>query len=91
MIESITDNKIFRSVDCFEETSIGIETAWKQNCIFSVVIIGDNLLQIFMNVLGTADKSDWAHAKTMGIKGIFCGLDESGMIGKPEIIVSAKI
>lgn len=58
MVQCVTNDEIFRSINGFEESGIGIESTWEQDGVFSVVIIGDNFLQLFVDVLGTADESN---------------------------------
>lgn len=58
VIECVTDDKILRSVNGFEETCIGIEATGEENCVFSIVVCSDNLFQLFVNILSSADKSD---------------------------------
>ena len=58
MIQSITNDCIFRAENSLEKSCISVETAWKQNTVLKFVVLCNDLLQIFMNVLSSANKSD---------------------------------
>lgn len=91
MVQCVTNDEIFRSINGFEESGIGIESTWEQDGVFSVVIIGDNFLQLFVDVLGTADESNWAHTKAMAVESSLSSLNESRVIGKSEVIIGTEI
>ena len=91
MIEGITDNEIFRSVNGLKEASIGIKATGEEDGVLSEVIIWDNAFQLFMDVLCSADKSDGTHSETVRIEGFFCGFDEPWMVGEAEVIIGAEV
>ena len=91
VIESVTDDCIFRSKDSFEETSVGIESTWEKDTILNFIIVSDNLFQFFMDILGAANKPYRTHSKSVSIESFFGSFDESGMIGKSKIIISTEV
>lgn len=91
VVERITDDEIFRSVNCLKESSISIKTTGEEDGVFSGVIICDNTFELFVDILCSANKSDWAHTETVRIKSSFSGLDKSWVVGETEIVISAEV
>ena len=91
MVQSITNDSIFWAKNSLEEASISIKTTWEEDRIIGFIIVSNDFLQIFVDILSATDEADGAHSKTMRIQSILCGLDKTRMVGKPQIVVGTKI
>ena len=58
VIKSVADDKIFGGVNGLKETGVGIKTTGEKNCVLGIVVSSDNFFELFVDILGAADKSD---------------------------------
>lgn len=75
MIECIADDGIFGSKDGLEKSGIRIESTGEQDAIFKLIIVGYGFLQLLVDILSSADESDWAHPETVRIESFLGSLN----------------
>src|SRR5262249_41490245 len=51
----------------------------------------DGGLQLFVQLLGAADKADRGHAVAPATESLLCGLDDGRVIRQPEVVVGAEV
>lgn len=81
VVESIADDGVFWSKDGFKKAGVGVESAGEEDRVFKVIVVGDGLFELLMDVLGAADEPDRAHSEPMRIESVLGSLYESWMIG----------
>jgi len=91
MVKSIRNNSIFVGEDSLKETSISIKTTGEEDGIFMSMELGNLCFQIFMEILGSANKSNRTHTKTMGLESISGSVDDLLIIGEAKIIIGTEI
>lgn len=82
MIESVTNDGVLGPEDCLEEASIGIEPAGEKYTVLQFIILSNDLLQLFVNILGAAYEPDRTHAEAMRVKSLLGSLDEPSIVGE---------
>ena len=91
MVESVTDECVFRAEDSFEKSSIGVKSAGEDDRILKVIKVRNTLLQLFVNILSPTDESNRAKPVAMGIHSSFGCFNQSWMVRESQIIVRAEV
>jgi hypothetical protein len=58
MIKRITNNKILRPEDGLKKSSISIKSTWEKDTVLKAIVISDNFLKIFMDILSSTDETN---------------------------------
>jgi hypothetical protein len=58
VIERITNNKILRPEYGFKKSSICVESTWEKDTVIKTIVISDDFLKVFMNILSSTDEAN---------------------------------
>ena len=91
MVEFVTDNSVVSCQDCFEQTAVCIEAGGVQNGVICAQEVGDLLLELFMNILCTADETYGSNTVTSFIVCSLSSVNQSLVVAKAKVVVSTHV
>ena len=91
MVERVGDDGVLGREQGLEHAAVGIEAGGIQNRVFGVEVVGDGLLELFMEILGPADETDRRHPVAAAVHGLLRRLDQARVVREAEVVVGAEI
>ena len=91
MVQFVGDHRILLAQQGFKQTAVGIEAGGIEDGIVHAQEIGNLLLQLLVNGLGTADKADGGQTEAPVVIAFLCSLDQLRMGGKAQIVVGTEV
>ena len=91
VVELVADDGIFGAEDGFEKAGVGVEAGSVKDGVLRFQETGHGRLELFVDILGAADKPHRREAEPIPGDTILGGLDQRGMIRKSEIVVRTEI
>ena len=91
VVQGIRDNGIIGREQGLEHATVGIEARRVQDRILGLEEFGNSGFQLFVQVLGTTDKTDGGHPEATLIHGLLRRLYQAGAVGQAQVVVGAEI
>ena len=91
VVECIRDDSVLVGQERSEQTSVSVEACSIQDGIFGLEIVRDSSLQLFVNVLGSADEANRRHAESATVHHFLGTLDKAWVIRQAKIVVGAEV
>ena len=91
MVQRIGDDGVLLRKERFEHAAVGVEAGGVENRVLRTEIVGDNLLQLLVDVLAAADEAHRRHAVAAGIHCFLRRLDQPRIVRQSEVIVGAEV
>lgn len=91
VIERVRYDRVLWAEQRLEQAAICIETGREQNGIVLAEKLGQTLLKLPVNILGSTNEAHGRHAVALRLKSLAGRLLESRMIGQTQVIVCTKV
>ena len=91
VVQGIGNNCVFCAQQRFKQAAVGVEARRVKDGIFHTEECRQFLLQLFMAVLGTANKANRSHTKSVRIHTRFCRCNQFRMVSQSQIVVRTKV
>ena len=91
MVEFIGNNGVFGTKQSFKQAAVGIEAGPVKNSVLGSKELANTLLQLLMNALRSANKTNRRHAVSPAVQRRACGGDHGRMVRQSKVIICAKI
>ena len=91
VVQGIGNNCVFCAQQRFKQAAIGVEAGRVKDGIFHTEECRHFLLQLLMAILGTANKANRSHTKSVRIHTRFCRCNQFRMVSQPQIVVRTKV
>ena len=91
MVQRIGDDGVLLRKERFEHAAVGVEAGGVENRVLRTEIVGDNLLQLLVDVLAAADEAHRRHAVAAGIHCFLRRLDQPRIVRQSEVIVGTEV
>src|SRR5437868_15114225 len=91
VIEFVRNDCVLVGEQRFKKPSIGIERTWVKDRVFGSEESGQRPLQLLVNVLRPANKTDARHAETVSVECVLGGCNQRRVIGQTEIVVGTHV
>ena len=89
VVELVADHRVLRGQDRLEEAAVCVEAGGVQNGVVRSEEFGYALLELFMDILGSADKPYGRHTKPFLVIGSLGSFDQPRAVAESEIIICA--
>ena len=91
VVQLIGNHSILSIEQSLEETTVGIEAARVQDAVLHSVELGNQSLQLLMNIGGSANETHGSKTKSMAIQSLLRGLNQLLAVSQTKVVVSAEV
>ena len=91
MVELVGDDRVLRVEQALEETAVGVEAAAVQNAVLHAVELGDQSLQLLVDVRRTADETHGGQSESVSVQSVLGGVNQVLAVGETEVVVGAEV